>query len=168
MFEQFPEAGTYLRSKNKWYRYHMLFVWLGWFGLVLRYKDFSSVVPKCCGAGKINNPNRSWANSFPNNSCLLIRIDILEWARGKGGAWKPVHFRNINVDLLQKKIQNLEQDNRKLHAEASKVLTYIGSTVRYVLTRTYCLALPISPRCLKGQGHDIIIAWNGYGYVGPY
>jgi hypothetical protein len=32
-------------------------------------------------------------------------------------------FRNINVDLLQKKIQNLEQDNRKLHAEASKVGT---------------------------------------------
>jgi hypothetical protein len=36
------------------------------------------------------------------------------------------------VDLLQKKIQNLEQDNRKLHAEASKVGT---GTVFFVLKK---------------------------------
>jgi hypothetical protein len=40
---------------------------------------------------------------------------VLSWGKT---CWR---FRNINVDLLQKKIQNLEQDNRKLHAEASKV-----------------------------------------------
>ena len=36
----------------------------------------------------------------------------------------PLELRSVNAEALQRKIQELEEDNRNLHSEASKVQGY--------------------------------------------
>ena len=53
---------------------------------------------------------------------LAVKTDLLHvYTQDIAEEASPAEIRTVNVDLLQKKIKLLEDDNKKLHEEATEV-----------------------------------------------
>ena len=52
---------------------------------------------------------------------LQVKTDLLHVYTSDLEESSPLELRSINVELLQKKVTDLEHENRLLHSEASKV-----------------------------------------------
>ena len=55
---------------------------------------------------------------------MQVKTDLLHVYSSDLEDSSPLELRSINVEILQRKIQDLEEDNRALHAEASKVCSF--------------------------------------------
>ena len=55
---------------------------------------------------------------------MQVKTDLLHVYSSDLEDSSPLELRSINVEILQRKIQDLEEDNRTLHAEASKVCSF--------------------------------------------
>ena len=53
---------------------------------------------------------------------LQVKTDLLHVYTSDLEDASPLELRSFNVELLQKKISDLEEDNKNLHAEAAKVI----------------------------------------------
>ena len=53
---------------------------------------------------------------------LQVKNDLLHVYTSDLEESSPLELRSINVDLLQKKVTDLEHENKALHLEASKVI----------------------------------------------
>jgi hypothetical protein len=72
----------------------------------------------------------------------------------------PLELRNISVELFQKKIKVLEDENRKLHEEA----TLVRSTADIFSIGQSDLCISIDQGILKGKYHctiDLLFDWFG-------
>ena len=68
---------------------------------------------------------------------LQVKTDLLHVYTSDLEDASPLELRSFNVELLQKKILDLEEDNKTLHAEASKVTKFVALMLILMLSLPY-------------------------------
>ena len=62
--------------------------------------------------------------TFVSSFNIQVKTDLLHVYTNDAEDASPLELRSFNVELLQKKINDLEEENKNLHDEASQVILH--------------------------------------------
>ena len=69
--------------------------------------------------------------TFVSSVDVQVKTDLLHVYTNDAEDASPLELRSFNVELLQKKINDLEEENKNLHDEASQVIQHHQSDDSY-------------------------------------